>query len=298
MKDTTKARLSVLAAMLIFGTVGIFRRYIPLSSGLIAMARGLLGTVFLLLAAALRRRRMAWETLRPKAALLILSGALIGFNWILLFEAYQKTTVATATLCYYMSPVFVMLASPLLLGEKLTGKKALCALMAVIGMLPVSGVLTDGGGLQGLPGILLGLGAGLLYASVVILNKKLSDLPAYDKTVVQLGSAAVVMVPYLLLTEDPSAIVLTPLPVILLLVMGVVHTGVAYALYFSSFSRLSAQGVALLGYVDPVAAVLLSAFLLREPMTLGQGIGALLILSSAVLAEVELPLTKRKRSDP
>ena len=141
-------------------------------------------------------------------------------------------------------------------------------------------------------GILLGLGAAMLYASVVLINKKITGISAYDKTVVQLGAAAAVMIPYLLATEDLTAITLTPLAGALLLVMGTVHTGVAYALYFGSFDRLPAQSVALFAYVDPVVAVLLSAVLLREPMNLPAGIGAVLILLSAAISE--LPSAKTK----
>jgi len=232
MNETAKARVSLVTAMLIFGTIGIFRRYIPLSSGLIAFARGLVGTLFLLGVLAVKKQKLSWEAVKQNGILLPLSGVLIGFNWILLFEAYNYTTVATATLCYYMSPVFVVLASPFLLKERITAKKGFCVLLSVIGMLLVSGILSDTGGKRDFRGILFGLGAALLYASVVILNKKITAIPAYDKTVVQLGSAALVMIPYLLLTEDFGSIVLKPLPVILLFVVGILHTGVAYALYF------------------------------------------------------------------
>jgi RarD protein len=271
--------------MLIFGTVGIFRRYIPLSSGVIAFVRGVVGTLFLTGVMALKRQKQDGAAIKKNAVLLLVSGALIGFNWMLLFEAYNYTSVATATLAYYMSPVFVVLASPFLLKERMTAKKGICVATSVVGMLLVSGVFSQEG-TGDFRGILLGLGAALLYASVVLINKKITNISAYDKTVVQLAAAAAVMVPYLLLTEDFVAMSLTPLAGVLLLVMGIVHTGVAYALYFGSFDKLSAQTVAVFGYLDPVAAVILSALILRESMDAPQIFGAVLILAAAVAGDI------------
>ena len=252
MNATFKLTLS----MVIFGTIGIFRRYIPLPSSLVAMTRGLTGMLFLLLVMVLRKRGMNRTAVRRKLGLLCLSGAAIGVNWILLFEAYNYTSVATATLCYYLAPMFVILASPLVVGERLTAKKLICVLTALLGMVFVSGVLESGGGSSDLKGVLLGLGAAVLYASVVLMNKQLGDVPAYDRTIVQLGSSAAVLLPYVLLTEDMGALTFTPNTIGLLLVVGIVHTGIAYALYFGSLMHLKAQTAAILSYIDPVVAVL------------------------------------------
>ena len=282
MNATFKLTLS----MVIFGTIGIFRRYIPLPSSLVAMTRGLIGMLFLLLVMVLRKRGMNRTAVRRKFAMLCLSGAAIGVNWILLFEAYNYTSVATATLCYYLAPMFVILASPLVVGERLTAKKMICVLAALLGMVFVSGVLEAGGGSSDLKGVLLGLGAAVLYASVVLMNKQLGDVPAYDRTIVQLGSSAAVLLPYVLLTEDIGALTFTPGTIGLLLVVGVVHTGMAYAMYFGSLMQLKAQTAAILSYIDPVVAVLLSALVLREHMSLLSGLGAVLVLGAAVISEL------------
>ena len=288
MNATFKLTLS----MIIFGTIGIFRRYIPLPSSLVAMTRGLTGMLFLLLVMVLRKRGMNRTAVRRKLGLLCLSGAAIGVNWILLFEAYNYTSVATATLCYYLAPMFVILASPLVVGERLTAKKLICVLTALLGMVFVSGVLESGGGSSDLKGVLLGLGAAVLYASVVLMNKQLGDVPAYDRTIVQLGSSAAVLLPYVLLTENLGTLSFTPGTIALLLVVGVVHTGIAYALYFGSLMQLKAQTAAILSYIDPVVAVLLSALVLREHMSLLSGLGAILVLGAAVVSE--LPSRRKK----
>ena len=200
MKENRKAYASLCAAMLIFGTIGIFRRNIPFSSGLLAFSRGLLGSVFLLIFVALRRHRLG-RIEKKQLALLIVSGAVIGVNWILLFEAYNYTTVAVATMCFYMQPTIVILLSPVLFREKLSVKKGLCALAAIIGMVFVSGV-AEGAmpGAQDAKGIAFGLAAAVLYAAAVIMNKRIRVEDAYEKTIVQLLSAAAVLLPYLLLT--------------------------------------------------------------------------------------------------
>ena len=291
-----KANMAFVLSMVIFGTIGVFRRYIPLPSGLIAFSRGLIGMLFLLVFVAVRGIRLSKDNIRKNGLKLLLSGAFLGFNWILLFEAYRYTSVAVATLCYYMAPILVVLASPLLFGERLGGRKLLCVVVALAGMVLVSGVVDTGfGGGENAKGVLLGLGAAVLYASVVLMNKKITGISSYEKTIVQLGTAAIVILPYTLLTEtvDPQAWSLRS--VLCLLFVGIVHTGVAYALYFGAVSDMKAQTAALFSYLDPVVAILLSALLLGEPMTLWVGIGAVLVLGAALLCEME-PATRRVAS--
>ena len=286
MNQERKSRLALIGSMCIFGTIGILRTYIDLPSSVIALVRGAVGVVFLLCLVGLTGKKLNRAAIRDNLWILLLSGVFIGFNWILLFEAYCYTSVATATLSYYMAPILVVLASPLVLKEKLTGKKLLCVGTALVGMVLVSGVFQAGfSGLSELRGVALGLGAAVLYASVILMNKKMGEISAYDKTIVQLAAAAVILLPYTLLTEDFSALNVDALGLVLLLVAGIVHTGAAYALYFGSIKALPVQTVALYSYMDPILAVVLSAVLLREPMTVGGVIGAVLILGAAFFSE-------------
>lgn len=272
--------------MLIFGTIGIFRRYIPLSSGLLAFTRGMLGGLSLIIFVKLKGGDIRLDLAPHQFAQLIVAGAAMGINWILLFESYTYTTVATATLCYYMQPTIVLLLSPVIFGERLTGKRAACAGTAIIGMVLVSGV-TGGHGTHGedARGILLGLGAALLYAIVVIMNKRLGGIDAYKKTAIQLLSAGIVMIPYLCLSHDRGAMGFDALTAALLLIVGIVHTGIAYLLYFGSMDGLEAQTIALLSYIDPVSALVCSSLLLQEPLSATGLIGAAMILGSAIIGE-------------
>lgn len=287
MEKETNAKASLILAMVIFGTIGIFRKYIPLPSGIVACARGILGVAFLLVFIKIKKIKMDREAIKKHLWILLVSGGFIGLNWVLLFESYRYTSVAVATLCYYMAPIFVMIVSPFLLKEKLTVKKVLCVIVALIGMVFVSGVL-DGGisDVSEMKGILFGLGAAALYATVIMMNQKLREVPTYDKTIMQLGAAAVVLIPYILFVEDLSAVVLTPLIVFMLIIVGVVHTGIAYALYFGSMNGLKAQTVALFSYIDPIVAIILSAMFLKEPMTIYSAIGAVLVLGATMISEL------------
>ena len=176
--------------------------------------------------------------------------------------------------------------------EKLTGLKTICAVIATAGMILVSGV-TDGESLRtgNLQGVFQGLGAAACYAAVIILNKKISGADAYQKTTIQLLSAGAVMLPYLFLNEGFGGIRFSPSSIILLLVVGIVHTGFAYVLYFESMERMRAQSVAMLSYIDPVTALLISGVILREPVRIGGIIGAVMIIGSAIASELR---TERK----
>lgn len=279
-------KLKLISAMAIFGTIGIVRKYIPLPSSFVALVRGCTGTLFLLAVVFLNRQKLDKAAIRKNGLVLFLSGAAIGFNWIFLFEAYNFTSVATATLCYYLAPVIVILVSPIVLQEKLTLKKGICAAVALTGMILVSGVLETGfTGAAELKGIFFGLAAAVLYASVILMNQKLTYVRAYDKTIAQLFVASTVLVPYVLLTEDVHQMEFSVLSVALLIVAGIVHTGFAYWLYFGSMGSLKAQTVALYSYIDPILAIVLSMVVLHEPMTLAAGIGAVLILGAAFVSE-------------
>lgn len=284
-----KAKLELIASMFIFGTIGIFVRHIPLPSSMIALVRGFVGAFFVLLFVYLKKSKLDKAAIKKNFVMLALSGAFIGINWILLFESYNYTTVATATICYYMEPIFVILASPFLLKEKLTAKKAICAAVALLGMVFVSGVLETGiPALSEVKGILYGLGAACFYATVVLMNKKITEINAYDKTIMQLGMGAIVLSPYVMLTQDfgTAALSITPSLWALLLFVGLVHTGVAYALYFDSMKELKAQTLAIFSYIDPIVAIILSALLLKESMGLYGVIGAVLVLGSTFISEM------------
>ncbi|WMC91487.1 DMT family transporter [Kineothrix sp. MB12-C1] len=281
------AKVKLVIAMLIFGSIGIFVRTIDMPSGILALVRGSIGTVFLWLAGIAMKRKISSKAIKKNFKLLMFSGVAIGANWICLFEAYRYTTISVATLCYYLSPVFVILVSPIFLKEKLTAVKGGCVMLSLLGMMLVVDVFNGGyGNGSGIKGIAFGIMAALLYASVVIMNKFLKEIEPIDMTVSQLGIASVVLLPYILLTGSGSKVTINGSTLLLLLLLGIVNTGIAYLLYFSSLKDLSGQTAALFSYIDPVTAILLSALLFQEKMSVPQVLGAVLILGSTVVSEL------------
>ena len=287
MNSPKTAKLAFLSAILIYGTLGVFVRYAGQSSTLVALARSSIGTLFLLGLMAAKRQRLDFAAIRRNWKPLLIAGVLLGLNWVTLFEAYEYTTVAVATLCTYMNPVIIVLGAALLMHEKLTARKLVCIAVALAGMFFVSGV-ADGG----LPqpgearGVLLGLLTAVLYGIIVLSNKCLKEISAYDRTVVQLFITTLVLLPYCALRGDFSALQISAGQGALLLVLGVVHTGLAYSLYFGSMAYLPAQTLAILSYLDPVTAVLLSALVLHEPLSVFEILGAVCILGAAVVSEL------------
>ena len=274
--------------MAIFGTIGLFVRLIPLPSTMIALVRAAMGALFLLGMILSQKRKPDLAGLRRNWKPLLLSSLAMTAEWILLFEAYRYTTVAVATLCYYMSAVFVIIAAPFILKEKLTAHKALCAAAAVIGMALVSGVLEGQAGAFSPVGVALGLTAAVFYAVIVLCNKRVKNVSSYDTTFIQLFTVTFLLLPYVLLTEDFAQFsTLEPTGLVMLLSVGAIHTGIAYAMYFSSLQKIKAQTASLFSYLDPVIALLLSIFVLGEGMTVPGLIGAAIVLGAMLLSECE-----------
>ena len=273
-----------LLAMTIFGTIGLFVKFIELPSTVIALSRGALGTLFLLLVLKLLKKRINTATVKANIKHLIIAGIALGFNWIFLFEAYRLTSVATATLAYYMAPIILILLSPVLLHERVPLTKWICVTCALFGMSLISGIW-EGSDNFAVEGILMGLIAACFYASIVINNKFLKGLDAYDSSIVQLAIAAIVLLPYVLITVDFSVLKPDTTTIGLTIAVGILHTGVAYWLYFSALPKLEAARIAIFSYIDPAIAILLSVFVLMEPMTTAGVIGAVLILGAALTSE-------------
>lgn len=292
------AFLKLTLSMIIFGTIGFFVTNIDAGRGFIAMIRGVFGALFIVLFLLILRKRPSTFAIRKNLLYLFLSGFAIGINWILLFESYSYTTIAAATLCYYMAPVFVIIASFLFFRTKISLKKGICVLCAVFGMILISRILEgNGGGKNQLIGVLLALGAAVFYATVTMLNKKLSDISSYDRTIVQLFFAGITLVPYVLIIERDFLNVGSGKTWLSLLVIVILHTGMAYLLFFSSLKELSADTVAVFSYLDPIVAMIMSLIILKEEMSTPAVIGAVIIVVSAFFAEVDLKnIIKQRKS--
>ena len=279
-----KARFEIVFSMAAFGTIAVFVRNIGLPSGEVALYRAVIAALALFLWQLCTRQTVRWQDVKKELPLLFVSGAAMSVNWILLFEAYKYTTVAMATLSYYFAPVIVTVASTVLFREGLTAKQISCFVMSTLGLVMVIGV-SGGGGSHDLRGILLGLGAAVFYAAVVLINKGIRRVSGLNRTFMQFLAAILVMTPYISMTGGSHLAGLDMTGAVNLMVVGVFHTGICYCMYFSSLRYLKGQEASILSYIDPVVAVILSVAVLHEPVSPLQAAGGFMILGFTVLNE-------------
>lgn len=281
-----KGKVQIITSMLIFGSISIFVRKIDLPSSVISLLRGIIGSLFLYSFSMITKKKISIQAIKDNLLLLLLSGAAMGFNWIFLFQAYKYTTVSNATLSYYFAPAIVMVLSPFLLKEKLSVKKSICVIIAIIGLFMIvnTGNTVDGSN-NHLVGIFYGLIAAFLYASVILLNKFFKNLSGLEATLIQLVMSVIVLIPYVLIFEKPNLATFKMEFIPFILILGIVYTGISYLLYFSGMQKLKGQTIAVLSYIDPITAVVISSVLLRERMNIIQIIGGMLILGSSFLSE-------------
>lgn len=278
MKNKSGAKIMLSVSMAIFGTLGLFTRNILLSSGELALYRAVLASGVILIYLAVSKQRIDLKAIKKEIPLLFLSGIAMGINWILLFQSYKYTTISIATLSYYFAPVIVTVICPFLFHEKLTGKQILCFCMSTVGLVLIIGIGNMGQGGNDLLGILFGLGAAVFYAAVILLNKFIKKVAGVHRTLFQFFAAILILIPYVACTGGVHLTELNTSGWICLLIVGIVHTGITYCMYFSALKDLTGQEAAILSYIDPLVAVLVSVAILGERMTFMQALGGMLIL--------------------
>ena len=290
-KNRAFSLVKLILSMVIFSTIGAVVRGVSFNSGFSAMVRGLVGAGCILIYMLLTKKKIDIGGIKKNLLPLLLSGGFIGVNWLLLFESYRYTTIATATICYNIAPVFVIILTPFVLKARVPLKKWLCVMAAFVGIILVSDLISFGAGEAPIVGVLLSLSAALFYSCVTLINKKITGISSYDITVVQLLSASVVIAPYAFFVEEIRPEMFDPKSIILLILLSVVHTGIAYVLYFSSVRELSSDTVAVFTYIDPIGAVLISVFAFNESMSPLGIVGAVIIFLAVFLSEFKLRKT-------
>ena len=278
----------MIVSMTVFGTLGLFVRNIPLSSGELALYRAVLALILIGFNLLVTKQKISFAAIRKDLPLLLLSGAAMGINWILLFQAYRYTTVSAATLSYYFAPVIVTVLCPILFKEKMRARQWLCFVMSTVGLVLITVTGETETGKSDLTGILFGLGAAVFYATVVLLNKFIKGVDGIHRTFLQFVSATVVLIPYVLVSGSFGLRTLGGVGWANLLTVGLVHTGITYCLYFSSLKELPGQKAAILSYIDPLVAVLVSVLILHETITGRQIIGGILILGFTLINEISV----------
>ena len=277
------AYIKYISALLLFGTNGIIASYISLSSYEIVLFRTLIGSLFLILLLIITKQRpKIWEN-KKHFLYLIISGAAMGASWMFLYEAYTKIGISLATLAYYCGPVIVMLLARFTFGEKITAPKLLGFVSVTAGMYLVNRMELIHSGFSW--GLICGILAAVMYAVMVIFNKKAASITGLENSVFQLLFSFVTVAVFTIARQG-VAFAIPAHSILPILVLGIVNTGIGCYLYFSSITHLPAQTVAVCGYLEPVSALAFSSLFLSERLTTVQLLGTVLILGGAAFGEL------------
>ena len=277
-----------LAALLLFGSNGIIAAAIALPSSDIVLLRTFLGALSLVTILAITQRHKLQAPSRPReAAALLLSGAALGASWIFLFRAYQTIGVGVSSLLYYCGPIIVMALSPLVFGEKLTGGKIAGFIAVACGafLIAAQGL----GGNMPIAGIACGIASAFCYALMVIASKGAPHIEGLENSTLQVSAAFVTALVLTLITQGAPSFFSPSIAGIdwrAVAMLGAVNTGIGCLLYFSAVAKLPVQTVAVVGYLEPLSAVVFSAVLLGEAITPVRLMGAALIIGGAIFCEL------------
>lgn len=286
------ARNKLILIIATFGTIGVMSHFIPLSSAGIVFYRALLGGLFIIAVNLLSKNKIHLDVMKNNIFLLILTGIGMSLNWVLQFEAFKVSSVSVGTVAYNTMPIFVIILSPFLFKNKISLKSKICVLIALIGIILVSNVLLTGIKSSETLGVVYGLMGAFFYAFVVLLNKKLSHIETHDKIIFQFLFSALVMLIYTMINNKNGLLFYENIDkntfivgLISLLIISFIHTGLCYVAYFNACLKLKPDTIAILTYIDPVVALLLSHFILNERLNIYQILGAILILLSTIINE-------------
>ena len=286
MVKSANAYFKYIVALLLFGSNGIVASHIALSSYDIVFTRTLIGSLFLTLIFVFSKQKVQLWKNKAHLLYLVISGVAMGTSWMFLYEAYARIGVSLATLAYYCGPIIVMVLSPLLFREKLASAKLLGFLAVIIGMLCVNGqALLQGSASWGL---IFGILSAVTYAFMVIFNKKAISITGLENPMWQLIISFITVAVFVGLKQGYS-INISQGNLVPILILGVLNTGIGCYFYFSSIGELPVQSVAIGGYIEPLSALLFSAVLLGETLSVLQIAGAALILGGAAFGELFRP---------
>ena len=283
-----KSNIQFILSMIIFGTIGLVVRYIDLSSSETAFLSSSIGCLFLLFVFLMMKKPIPWKLVKANVSALFLSSIALGGNWIFLYQSYDYTTVTNATLAYYFAPVFVLILSPIILNEQLPIKKIGCIGIAIVGMLLIVGNGLRTSGKDDVLGIFFGLVAAAFYAALMLVNKFIQNIDKLEITIIQLGTTAILLIPYVFFTEGLDILEVSRSSIPFILLLGIMNTGLGFWLFFSGMQKLKGQSIAMLSYVDPFVAILISGIILQEQMTSVQLLGGALLLGSTFVSEYQL----------
>ena len=244
-----------------------------------AIAALLLGVVFA------RRRRVA-ALLAPGLWLrLLLMGAFDAGAVLLYFVAIRETGVAAATFLLFAQPVWIALLAPRFLGTATEGAVFGAIGLALAGLVVILVPALSGGGVHASAlGLLAGLASGLSYAGFTLVTKGLMGrLDSGTLVLTECTLDALFLLPLALWQTLGTGYSLTTHDLLVVLVLGVVCTAIAYALWMEGTNRVRVQHSAVLGFLTPVSAPVYALILLDQTVTAWTVAGGALILAAGAL---------------
>ncbi len=280
-----KIKFKMIFSVLMFGSIGVFVKQINLPSVVIVQWRTIIATLFFIALFCAKKRAPNWAAIRANAIPLAISGIVLGANWAFLFEAFQHTSVGTATILYYCAPIIVFFVAPLLFHECITRLQLVGIGAAIAGTILVNIISLQSRDFS--VALLYALTAALFYATVMICNRFMRDIAGMDSSFVQLSIAAVVMTIYSYLSTGSLLTFAAPRDMAFVLILGIVHTGMIFPLYFYAVQKLSPQDTAIFSYLDPASAILFAFVFLGETLVWYQMLGALLIFGGVLFAQLQ-----------
>ena len=291
--DLHKEKLKLIFISATFGTIGIVTHFIPLGSAAIVFYRALLGGIFIVIMTYLSGKTVNLNAMGKNFFVLVWTGFFMGLNWVFQFEAFRVSTVAIGTVCYNTMPIFLLIIASFMFKERISIKSVVCILIATIGVVLVSNVINTGIHSNEVLGCFYGILGAVNYALIVIFNRKLSNIETHDKVIFQFIFSAIIMFIYVVFIQRSGLFFEKSISnrdllvgIFCILLLSFFHTGFCYVHYFNAVSRLKAETVAILTYIDPVVALFTSYFILKEKTTGIQMIGAGLILVSTLANEL------------
>lgn len=269
-------------SLLLFGSNGVVATFISLSSYEIVLFRTLIGSLLLLIIFFFTRQTLTFLRSKRDSLFMVGSGIAMGASWMFLYEAYAQIGVGIASLAYYCGPIIVMVLSPFLFQEALTRPKLVGFVVVLCGIFLVNGQVAFEG--KSSWGLFCGGMSALMFAVMVIFNKKAKSITGLENSMLQL-LISFFTVALFFLCKQGFSIQVSPSDWIPILILGLINTGIGCYLYFSSFDKLPVQTVAICGYLEPLSAVAFSVLFLHEILQPVQVLGAALILGGAIWGE-------------
>jgi drug/metabolite transporter (DMT)-like permease len=281
-RNQAQGLAGVSVASVIWGSTALFARWSGAQPLAVVFWRVAFASVALLAYVLVRRELgLLLRIGRRRVLGLLFLALMLVLGWDALFTAYTYTSVGTAILLNYVGPVFVAALTPLVTHVPSDRRIALPLALAVVGTAIIVGPQAFGGaGSRNLLGILLAFFSALTYAASVLVTKRLLvGVPGGLVAFTQQAAAAIVLLPAVFLVRGPASVTGWGS----LVILGVVHSGLAWLLFFKGLKVVRADRVAVLTYVEPVSAVIFAGLFLAEPVRWYTVLGGAAVIAGGLL---------------